>query len=129
MRTALKSFEELVCWRLARELKKKVYLLSDRPGCRTDWKFRSQLRDAVAGPPAHISEGFGRRRPRDFSRFLSFARSSLDETKNHLIDGVDRGHWKDADLREIWILMKRTVTAISRLQDYLNNCDPDFGSP
>lgn len=32
-------------------------------------------------------------------------------------------------MREIRILMKRTVTAIDSLQEYLNNCDPDFGSP
>lgn len=124
-----KTFEELICWQLARELKRKVYALSNRPGCDRDWKFRTQLREAAAGPPAHISEGFGRKRPRDFSRFLSFARSSLDETKNHLIDGIDRGHWTDTDLREIHILMKRAVSAIAKLQEYLNNCDPDFGSP
>ena len=123
-----KTFDELVCWQLARQLKIHVYRLSNRPGCRTDFKFRTQLREAVAGPPSHISEGFGRRRPREFSHFLDYARSSLEETKNHLIDGIDRGHWQDKDLVEIWILMKRTVSAIASFQRYLNNCDPNLGS-
>lgn len=124
-----KKFEDLICWQLALQLKRRVYALTNQGTCRRDWKFRDQLREAAAGPPAHISEGFGRKRPRDFARFLSYARSSLDETRNHLLDGIDREHWTEADLREIRILMKRTVTAIDSLQEYLNNCDPDFGSP
>src|SRR5687768_6753116 len=102
-----KRFEDLVAWQLARALKQNVYVLCERPGCRTDWKFRSQLRESVAGPPAHIAEGFGRRRPRDFSRFLTMARASLDEARNHLIDGIDRGYWQEADLKEAHALMRR----------------------
>ena len=124
-----KKFEELVCWQLARALKQEVYRLCDRPGCRQDWKMRNQLREAIAGPPAHIAEGFGRRRPRDFARFLTIARASLDEARNHLIDGIDRGYWTEADLREINVLMKRTVSAIVALKKYLENCDPDFAGP
>ena len=77
----VRRFEDLACWKLSRELKKRVYELSDRPGCKQEWKFRTQLREAAAGPPAHISEGFGRRRPKDFANYLTYARSSLDETK------------------------------------------------
>ena len=123
-----KTFEDLVCWQLAREFKDAAYLLSDRPGCRRDWKFRSQLREAAAGPPAHIAEGFVRKRPRDFSRFLTIARASLAETQNHLVDGIDRGYWTEADLGEIRLLLRRAVSAIAGLQRYLNNCDPELGS-
>ena len=124
-----KTFEELVCWQVSRELKVRVYALTDRPGCRRDFKFCSQLREAAAGPPAHIAEGFVRKRPRDFARFLTIARSSLAETENHLFDGIDRGHWTDPELTEIRQLMRRAVSAIAALQRYLNSCDPDFGSP
>ena len=123
----VKRFEDLVCWQLSRELKKRVYVLSNRPGCKQEWKFRTQLREAAAGPPAHISEGFGRRNPREFAHFLSYARSSLDETKNHLIDGVDRGHWTEDDLKDLWVLLTRAISAVDGLQTYLNNCDPNLG--
>ena len=125
----VKRFEDLECWQLARELKRRVYVLSNLPGCKQEWKFRTQLREAAAGPPAHISEGFGRRRPRDFANFLSYARSSLNETKNHLIDGVDRGHWTEEDLREVLVLLARAISAVDGLQNYLNNCDPNLGRP
>lgn len=124
-----KTFEELIAWQRARALKKLVYELTERRECRRELTLRSQLRDAAKGPPAHIAEGFGRRRPRDFSRFLTIARSSLDETQNHLLDGIDLGLWKEEELGEIYRELKRAKTAIAGLQRYLNNCDPDFGSP
>ena len=124
-----KTFQELIAWQRARELKKLVYALTNRSACRREPTLRAQLRDAAKGPPAHIAEGFGRKRPRDFSRFLTIARSSLDETENHLIDGIDLGLWKEEELDAIYRELRRAKTAISRLQEYLNNCDPDFGSP
>jgi four helix bundle protein len=125
----VKTFEELIAWQQARELKRVVYELTDRAACRREAGFRNQLRDAAAGPPAHIAEGFVRKRPRDFSRFLTIARASLAETENHLIDGVDRGLWKETELDAARVHLKRAVTAIAKLQQYLNNCDPDFGAP
>ena len=125
----VKRFQDLVAWQQARELKILVYRLTDRPACRTEPTTKYQLRDAAKGAASHISEGFGRRRPRDFARFLTMARASLDETENHLIDGIDLGLWKEDELREIYRALKRTKSAISGLQRYLNSCDPDFGSP
>ena len=124
----VKTFEELIAWQQAREVKIRVYELSDRTACRRQPEFRLQLRDAAASVPANIAEGFARRRPRDFSRFLTIARASLAETQNHLIDGVDRNLWKDTDLDAIRTHIKRAGTAIAKLQQYLNNCDPEFGS-
>ncbi len=125
---AVKSFEELIAWQQAREVKKLVYELTDRASCRREVRFRDQLRASAASVPANIAEGFARKRPREFSRFLSIARASLAETRNHLIDGIDRRLWKETDLDPINLHLKRAVTAIAGLQKYLNNCDPEFGS-
>ena len=57
-----------------------------------DFKYRDQIRDSSAAAPRDISEGFGRFRPREFARFLEFARASLMETQSSLIDGRDRGY-------------------------------------
>lgn len=125
----VKTFQELIAWQQAREFKRLVYELTDRAACRRDPDFRNQLREAAASAPANIAEGFVRKRPRDFSRFLTIARASLAESENHLIDGIDRGMWKETELDAARNHLKRAVTAIARLQGYLNNCDPDFGSP
>lgn len=84
----VKHFSELVAWQLARELRKAVYKLLARPAVRHDFDFVQQLRSSARGPARNIAEGFGRFRPRDFSRFLTIASASLDETENHLEDGI-----------------------------------------
>ena len=124
----VKTFQEVIAWQQAREAKKLVYALTDRPMCRREPGLRSQLRDAAASAPANIAEGFARKRPRDFSRFLTIARASLAETENHLIDGTDRGLWAETELDVVRTHLRRAVSAIAKLQSYLNNCDPDFGS-
>ena len=85
-----------------------------------------QLHDAARGPARNIAEGFGRFRPRDFSRFLTIASASLNETENHLEDGVDLGYWTRDELQEVLTLCRRTGSAIGGLQRYLSTCDPKF---
>jgi four helix bundle protein len=70
--------------------KKVVYQLCLDNPLANDWKRRGQLEDAVAGPPGHVAEGFGRFNPADFAKFLVFARSALMESQNHLRDAVDK---------------------------------------
>lgn len=121
-----KHFSELVAWQLARALRRSVYKLLERPAVRRDFDFTSQLRDSARGPARNIAEGFGRFRPRDFSRFLQIASASLSETENHLEDGIDLGYWSRDELRDIFVLCRRTGSAIGSLQRYLSNCDPKF---
>ena len=124
----VQRFEDLIAWQQAREIRKLVYELTDRMPCRREPEFRNQLRNAAASVAANIAEGFARKRPRDFSRFLTIARASLAETQNHLIDGIDRGLWKETELDTLRTHLTRAGTAIAGLQKYLNSCDPDFGS-
>src|SRR5207237_2746251 len=71
---------------LSHQLKCEIFdWLQTGPQSR-DFKFRDQIRDSSASAPRNISEGFGRYRPREFAGFLSYARASLMETQNHLID-------------------------------------------
>jgi four helix bundle protein len=58
-----------------------------------DRKFCEPLRDAVRSPPRNIAEGFGRYNPGEFVQFMDVAIASLDETDNHLRDGVESGYF------------------------------------
>jgi four helix bundle protein len=79
-----------VAWQLSYQLKCEVFAFTETGAAWKDFKFRDQIRDASASAPRNIAEGFGRFRPRDFALFLEFARASLMETQNHLIDARDR---------------------------------------
>ena len=88
----MRDFRELVCWQLSYELKCEVLAFIENGPASKDFEYRDQLKDSASSAPRNIAEGFGRFRPGDFARFLEIARASLIETRNHLIDGRDRGY-------------------------------------
>ena len=88
----IRDFRDLVAWQLSYELKCEVFAFTANPPTSKDFKYRDQIRDSSASAPRNIAEGFGRYRPAEFARFFEFARGSLVETQNHLIDGRDRGY-------------------------------------
>ncbi len=55
----------------------------------------NQVRRAAVSIPANITEGQGRRNPREFARFLGIATGSLFEVETHLLI-AQRLHYLDA---------------------------------
>jgi len=89
----VRDFEDLLCWRLSRELAAEVFTETAHGPASRDFRFRDQIRDAAASAPRNIAEGFGRFSPGDFAMFLRYAVASLAETRNHLLDGQERGYF------------------------------------
>jgi four helix bundle protein len=88
--SGVRDFRDLVCWQLSNALKQEVWIFTNSPPASRDFKYCDQIRDASASGPRNIAEGFGRYTPAEFARYLSYARASIIETKNHLIDGHQR---------------------------------------
>jgi four helix bundle protein len=86
-----------------------------------DKRLRDQLEDSVAGPPAHIAEGYGRFNPLDFARFTVIARSSLMESQNHLLDAVDRGHITEETRLELNAMAEEALREVTGLMEYLQS--------
>ena len=91
----VRDFRDLVCWKLANELKCEIWHWSERDPVSRDFKYRDQIRDSSGSAPSNISEGFGRFSPAEFALFLKYARASLMETINHLLDARQRGYIAD----------------------------------
>jgi four helix bundle protein len=92
------------------------------PECfRAHSRLEGQLRDAAAGPPSHISEGYGRFDPADFARFVRMARASILECRNHLQDGVDRGVLDEASRQALATQADDVLVEIGGLMDYLHS--------
>ena len=113
----MRDFQDLLAWRLSHELKCEVFAFTATGPVAKDFKYRDQIRASSASAPANIAEGFGRIRPLDSARFYEFARGSLMETLNHLIDGRDRGYFEAALCSRLSNLTRaalRTTTALWR---------------
>jgi four helix bundle protein len=111
----VRDFRDLACWQLASALKSEVFVFTSTLPASRDFKFCDQIRDASASAPRNIAEGFGRFAPREFAQFLGYARASIVETQNHLIDAKDRGYIDDKLFSRLFNLAaaaRRTTTRL-----------------
>jgi four helix bundle protein len=123
-----KTFRELVSWQLAFRINQQVQQLIGSGPASRDFKFRDQLSDSARGVPRNIAEGFGRFNPTEIMQFLDFAIASLDETENHLRDGVESKYFSAESVAPMLVLMTRCRKAMSSWHSYLRRVkdDPRF---
>lgn len=114
-------FEDLDTYRLSVELRREVFRLSSKGPITRDYKFVTQIRDAARGGPRNISEGFSRFKPNEFVNFLSYAKASIDESKNHILDGFESGYSTREECDRMLLLVRRTLGAIRGLMRYLES--------
>lgn len=112
-------FEELECWREARNLAKKVYDTTRNSGFRKDLRLSGQIQAAAASVMANIAEGFIRRSDREFSQFLFVAMSSAAEVQSHLYIALDQGYLDRVQFDELYKQANKTAMIISGLIKYL----------
>src|SRR5689334_8817187 len=55
-RVGVRRYEDLVCWQLSDELKRRVYAVIARPEVRRDFDFCDQVRRSARSAPSNIAE-------------------------------------------------------------------------
>ncbi len=80
------SYRNLDVWQLARTLTTEIHAMTTQSLPKYEmYEVGSQIRRSIKSVRSNIVEGYGRRRyKRDFIRFLTYALSSCDETRDHL---------------------------------------------
>ena len=79
------SYKKLRVWQSARELSVDIHNMTMKLPDFELYEVGSQIRRSSKSIRANIVEGYGRRRYKaDFIRFLVYAHSSVDETRDHL---------------------------------------------
>ncbi len=89
MNDEVKSFEDLTCWKKAREFKKKIYQLVKNLPSYEQYKLSSQMRSAAVSITANIAEGYGRYNYQEKIQFARYSRASLLESQDHLYSCLD----------------------------------------
>ncbi|HEX7119656.1 MAG TPA: four helix bundle protein [Longimicrobiales bacterium] len=80
----IRSYRDLAVWQRARDMVVECHRLAERFPKHELYGLALQLRRAAVSVPANIAEGQGRRRRREFARFLSIAYDSLAEVETHV---------------------------------------------
>jgi four helix bundle protein len=116
------DFRKLHAWQLIDELRRSLLAVFAQRPASLDFKLRDQALDAVGSAARNTSEGFGRFRPSEFARFLEFARGSLAEVQDCLIELKEKAFIDQKAFGEMWLLSKRAIGTNTRLHQYLKGC-------
>ena len=115
----LTRFEDLDCWKEARQLTRQVYeAVHQNAKWQMDVRLCSQIQSAAGSVMANIAEGFVRRSNKEFMQFLFIAMSSAAEVQSHLYIAVDQGYVSKETFESIYKQADKTARIISGLIKY-----------
>ncbi len=106
----LERFEDLKCWKAARELVKLIYLAAEKGKLKSDWDTKSQIKRAALSVMNNIAEGFGRMNPKDAMRFYDYAQSSCLEVNSMLYVLEDLNYLEREELEKIREQCNKTIS-------------------
>ena len=120
-----RCIEDLICWQLADSLRQLIIAnTADGTSAGKDFRFTSNLRDAISSVCRNQAEGFAKYLHRPQKPFFKTARSSLAEVKDCIHDGLLRGHFTDAVAKEMNALCARAAAANLGYLKSLDRPDP-----
>ena len=88
----VERFEDLIAWRKARELTRKIYEVTSQGAFTRDFGLRGQIQRASVSVMSNIAEGFERGGRNEFHYFLSTAKASCAEVRSQLYVALDVGY-------------------------------------
>ena len=110
---ALREFEEIEAWRVARELTRRVYACSAQGGFARDFGLQGQIRRASVSIMSNIAEGFERGGSAEFAQFLAIAKGSAAEVQSQLYVAWDAGYIAKTEFDELQELVRSTKRLVA----------------
>jgi len=115
-------FEQLAAWKRVDELRREIIAFTAQEPASRDFKFCNQIRDAIGSACRNTSEGFGRFRLAENLRFLGFAKGSIAEVQDCLIEAKEKAYLDDKHFDRVWTLSRRAIGTNVNYQKYLRWC-------
>ncbi len=116
----MRNFRELVAWQVAFELAKVTYRLTETFPRSEEFGLKSQMRRAGVSIPSNLAEGAGRSTKKDFSAFVTIARSSLNELQTQVLLSAELGFLIPADVNQLQTVIDRLYGLLNGLRNSLN---------
>jgi len=106
-------FDGLEVWKAAHQAALETYRITATLPSDERYGLVQQMRRSAASIPANITEGFGRRQPRDKIRFYNISQASIEELRYYLILCRDLGYVKQYS--EVSQYLDSTARMLKRL--------------
>src|SRR5262249_47147582 len=118
---AVQSYRDLDVWRIAMELAKQCFVVTNKFPRDEIYGMTSQIRRASTSIPANIAEGQGRSGTKEFLYHLSVARGSLKELETHLLLSESVGLLDNSEMISLLGLCDRVSQMLSGLRRSLKH--------
>ncbi|CAN1507980.1 TIGR02436, four helix bundle protein [Flavobacteriaceae bacterium] len=118
--SSLKSFEDLECWKAAREL--RIFAAQNiisKFSIEEKYALTSQLRRSSRSISDNIAEGYGRFHYQENIQFCRIARGSLHESLNQVITARDENYIEEDLLQQFRERFERTKAILNGYINYL----------
>ena len=114
-----KKFEEIECWKRARQLTRRIYEITNQPAFARDFGLKDQIRRASVSVMSNIAEGYDRSGTAEFVQFLATAKGSAAEVRCQLYVAADQGYIRADHFIELNALATETGSMVAGLMKYL----------
>ena len=118
--SSIKSFEDLECWKSAREL--RIFVAQNiipKFSIEEKYALTSQLRRSSRSVSDNIAEGYGRFHYQENIQFCRIARGSLCESLNQVITAKDENYIEEDLLKQFRERFERTKAILNGYINYL----------
>ena len=112
----IKTFEDLDVWKVCRELRRKIYKITEKFPFEEKYRLVNQMRSAAISSTANIAEGYGRFHYQENIQFCRQSRGSLYEILDHLTTSLDQVYISEESFQE---LKAQVMSSIRLLNGYL----------
>ncbi|GBE05528.1 hypothetical protein BMS3Abin10_01160 [bacterium BMS3Abin10] len=118
---SIKSFEDLDCWKICRELRKFISELVKKYPKEEKYRLVNDMLRSSRSLTYNIAEGYGRFHYQENIQFCRISRGSLYELKDQIICSLDEGFINDADYKKSLEMIKRASSLLNGYINYLSS--------
>ena len=118
----MNSFEELECYKLAKQLRQEVALFCKNLPREEEYRLKDQIIRSARSITANIAEGYGRHHHQENVQFCRTARGSLTETQDHLSVARDEQYLNEEEYASLRELLEETWKVLNGYISYLKRC-------
>ena len=118
---AIRRFEDIESWQLARELTKQVYSVAMRGAFSKDFGLRDQITRAAGSTMHNIAEGFDGGSNSEFVKFLRYSQRSCSEVQSQLYVALDQAYISQDEFNSIYDQAAKTHAKVGGFIRYLLN--------
>lgn len=112
-------FEDVKAWRLARDFRKNIYLITKQFPKEELYCLVSQIRRAAISIHANIAEGYGRYNFQENIQFCRISRGSLNEVLDQLYVVLDEKYINQETFDQLYVEGRNVESAINGYLNFL----------